>query len=64
MKFDIAVVQFRTWQWQPEDNLRRAGQFVAKATRAGADIQVAPDNRGIAEKRPKRERSETGQQRM
>src|ERR1017187_9271619 len=43
-RFNIAVVQFRTTQWQPEDNLRRADRFVTRAKRAGADIVVFPED--------------------
>ncbi len=44
MKFKIAVVQFEIKQYSPEDNLRKAEEFVNKASFQKAKIIVFPED--------------------
>ncbi len=44
MKFKIAVVQFEIKQYSPEENLKKAGEFVKKASLSKAKIIVFPED--------------------
>lgn len=44
MKIKIAVVQFKIKQYFPEENLRKAEQYIKKASDSGANIIVFPED--------------------
>ena len=44
MKFKIAVVQFEIAQYSPEVNLKRAEDFIKKASSSKAQIIIFPED--------------------
>jgi len=44
MKFKIAVVQFEIKQFSPDENLKKAEEFIKKAAFSKAQIVVFPED--------------------
>lgn len=44
MKFNLALVQFQTKQWKPEENISRMEKFIIDAKKKKADVIIFPED--------------------